>query len=97
MAIRDFRSPDFNYKGWVEAVKESDQVKITTPVNNKTFFTDVGKNKKEITVSGLIEGDKKERVLVIIRTDRDYPQALGKIEKNGKWSFSGCFLGGVDH
>lgn len=97
MAIGDFRSPDLNYKGWLETVEESDQIKITQPVNNKTFFTDLGKSKKEITISGLARGKKEGKVLVVIRTDRDYPQALGKVNKDGKWSFSGCTLGGVDH
>lgn len=36
-------------------------------------------------------------MLLIIRTERDYPQALGKIKKDGKWNFSGCTFGGVDH
>ena len=97
MTIGDFRSPDLNYKGWLESVKESDQIRITTPTNNKTFLTDLGKSKKEIIVSGLVESKKKARILVIVRTDRDYPQALGVVKKDGKWSFSGCTLGGVDH
>ncbi len=97
MTIGDFRSPDLNYKGWLETVKESDKVSITTPVNNEAFLTDLGKSKKEITVSGLVENKKKVRILVIVRTDRDYPQALGVARKDGKWSFSGCTLGGVDH
>lgn len=97
MTIGDFRSPDLDYKGWLETVKESNQIIITEPANNKTFFTDLGKSKKEITVSGLIKGKKEGKVLVVIRTDRDYPQALGAIQRDGKWSFSGCTLGGVDH
>jgi len=35
--------------------------------------------------------------LIIIRTDRDYPQALGDPKKNGNFIFTGCTLGGVDH
>lgn len=97
MTIGDFRSSDLNYKGWLETVKESDQIKITTPVNDETLLTDLGKSKKEITVSGLVEKNKKGRILVVIRTDRDYPQALGRVRKDGKWRFSGCTLGGVDH
>lgn len=97
MTIGDFRSPDLEYKGWLETVRESDQIKIIKPVNNETFFTDLGKNKKEITVSGVVKGKRERKVLVIIRTDRDYPQALGTIKRDGKWSFSGCTLGGVDH
>lgn len=97
MVVGDFRSSDINYKGWLELVEKSNQLRITSPVNNKTFHTDLGKSKKEITVSGLVEGSRKGRVLVVFRTDRDYPQALGKVGKDGKWSFSGCSLGGVDH
>lgn len=98
MTVGDFRSPDLNYKkGWLETVKESDEITITTPVNNETFMTDLGKSKKEITVSGIIKTSKKGKILVVIRTDRDYPQALGKVNKSGKWNFSGCTLGGVDH
>lgn len=76
MKVGDFRSPDYNYKGWLETVKESDWISVTSPVNNDVFLTDLGKSKKEITVSGLVEIKKKVRILVIIRTDRDYPQAL---------------------
>lgn len=97
MTIGDFRSPDLNYKGWLETVKESDKIIISTPVNNKTLLTDLGKSKKEITVSGLVKGSKKGKILVVIRTDRDYPQASGKVLKGGNWSFTGCTLGGVDH
>lgn len=97
MAIGDFRSPDLNYKGWLETVKESNEVKINLPVNGQTFFTDLGKSKKEITVSGVVEDSRKGIILVVIRTDRDYPQALGKVLNGGKWSFTGCTLGGVDH
>ena len=97
MTIGDFRSPDLNYKGWLETVKESSQVRITSPDNDETFLTDLGKSKKEITVSGLVKGKKKARIIIVIRTDRDYPQALGRANKDGKWSFSGCTLGGVDH
>lgn len=97
MAIGDFRSPDLDYKGWLELVKESSLIKINSPANNETFFTDLGKSKKEITISGFIRNNKKGKILVIIRTDRDYPQALGEADDNGKWSFPGCTLGGVDH
>ena len=48
MTIGDFRSPDLSYKGWLESVKESAEVKIDSPVNNQSFFTDLGKSKKEI-------------------------------------------------
>ena len=48
-------------------------------------------------MSGSIKSDKNSKVLVVVRTDRDYPQALGKVLKDGKWSFDGCTLGGVDH
>jgi len=93
----DLRSPDLNYKGWLETVKESCEVEINFPTDGQTFFTDLGKSKKEITVSGSIKSDKNSKVLVVVRTDRDYPQALGKVLKDGKWSFDGCTLGGVDH
>ena len=53
MTIGDFRSPDLKYKGWSETVKESNEVKINFPVNNRVFFTDLGKSKKEIKVSGV--------------------------------------------
>ena len=97
MAIGDFRSPDLNYKGWLEMVKESDEIEIIKPANNKTFFTDLGKSKKEIIVAGIVKDKQEGKVLVVIRTDRDYPQALGKVGRDGRWSFSGCTLGGVDH
>lgn len=45
----------------------------------------------------MLKGERKGKILVIIRTDRDYPQALGVPQGNGRWSFSGCTLGGVDH
>lgn len=97
MTIGDFRSPNLNYKGWLEIVKESNDIKIEFPVNNQIFFTDLGKSKKEIKVSGVVKDGRKGKILVVIRTDRDYFQALGKAIKCGKWSFAGCTLGGVDH
>jgi len=97
MTIGDFRSPDLNYKGWLETVKESDEVKIDNPVNNQTLSTNLGESKREIAVSGSVRGGEKGKILVVVRTDRDYPQALGKVLKGGKWSFTGCTLGGVDH
>ncbi|OGM16009.1 hypothetical protein A2V56_04580 [Candidatus Woesebacteria bacterium RBG_19FT_COMBO_42_9] len=97
MTIGDFRSPDLSYKGWLESVKESAEVKIDSPVNNQSFFTDLGKSKKEIIVSGVVEDSRRGKILIVIRTDRDYPQALGKALKDGKWNFTGCTLGGVDH
>ena len=97
MTIGDFRSPDLNYKGWLATVKESDEVEIDYPVNNQTFFTNLGESKREIAVSGSIKGGEEGKILIVVRTDRDYPQALGKVSKNGKWSFTGITLGGVDH
>lgn len=97
MAIGDFRSPNLHYKGWLETVRESNQIEIADPSAGKTFFTDLGKSKKEITVGGLLRGGKKGKALVIIRTDRDYPQAIDRPRSAGKWSFPACTLGGVDH
>lgn len=74
MTVGDFRSPDSNSKGWLEIVKQNRQVKINYPVNKQTFLTNFGESKKEITVSGAVKG-KKGKILVVIRTDRDYPQA----------------------
>ena len=97
MTIGDFRSANLNYKGWLETVKESSEVTINYPANNQTFLTGLGKSKKEITVSGSAKSGQKGKILVVVRSDRDYPQALGKVPKSGKWSFTGCTLGGVDH
>ncbi len=94
MTIGDFRSPNLEYKGWLEAVSEGDQVRITSPADKEVFITEPGKSKKEITVSGEVKGGGREKVMVVIRTDRDYPQALGEAKEDGTWSFSGCTLGG---
>ena len=96
MTVGDFRAPDLHYKGWLEKVKGSDKLKIIKPYEGEIFFTDLGASKKEIIVSGVVK-NRKGKALIIIRTDRDYPQALVTPKKDGKWSASGCTLGGVDH
>lgn len=95
MTIGDFRASD-HYQGWLEKVKESDLIKILNPKDKTVFTTEPGANKKEIKVSGTLEAKQKGKVMVIIRTDRDYPQAIGEA-KQGKWELYGCTLGGVDH
>ncbi|MBI4057951.1 hypothetical protein HY405_01365 [Candidatus Microgenomates bacterium] len=96
MAVGDFRAPDLHYKGWLEKVQESDDLTIIKPAEGEVFFTNLGASKKEITVSGVIK-NRKGKVLVIIRTDRDYPQALIPSKRDDTWNASGCTLGGVDH
>lgn len=73
-------------------------LKITRPSEEETFFPDKGEQTKLITVKGTLKRTqvgKGRKILVIIRTDRNYPQALGLAKKN--WEFSECRLGGVDH
>ncbi len=97
MSVGDFRSPDLHYKGWLEELKESTDLKIREPHDGEVFHTSLGESKKEITVSGQISNKTLEKILIIVRTDRDYPQALGLPNEDGSWEFSGCTLGGVDH
>ena len=96
--IGDFKSKGHKYKGWLDTVPKSKNLSITKPKDKEILYTDIGKNKKEIRVSGtLIKADKfkDHYLLIVVRTDRDYPQVMGRVKKN--WSFSGCTLGGVDH
>lgn len=95
--VGDFRSPDLHYTGWLENVVESTVVRIINPTDTTVFLTDLGANKKEITVSGTVPAGTAGKIVVIARTDRDYPQAFGKPHPDGTWSFSGIDLGGVDH
>lgn len=95
MTVGDFRSPDLDYKGWIEVVSESNKIGINKPSPQAVFFVPLGASKKEITVSGFARG-AKGKILIVIRTDRDYPQAL-VTPKQGKWKATGCTLGGVDH
>lgn len=92
-----FGHPIYITKAGLDTVQESDDLKISDPKQNQTFLTELGKSKKEITVTGSINNSLKGKILVIVKTDWDYPQALGKAEKDGHWSFSGVTLGGVDH
>lgn len=94
--VGDFRAPDLHYTGWLEHVSENQALQITNPVEGTVFFTDLGANKKEITVIGTLPKQTVGKILVIVRSDRDYPQALGKPRADGTWIFSGIDLGGVD-
>jgi len=96
--IGDFKTKGHSYKGWLEKAKEKSDLKITNPNNKKIFYTALGGNKSVIKISGTLKNAEKFKdhfILVVIRTDRDYPQVIGKARR--KWSFSGCTLGGVDH
>jgi len=95
--IGDFRSPDLHYTGWLEQVTETNELRIVSPKHRSVFLSALGANKKEIIVEGTVSKGTIGKILVIVRTDRDYPQALGKAHTDGTWSFSGIDLGGVDH
>lgn len=97
MSVGQFRSPNLHYSGWLEQVKESSDISILSPKDGEIFFTELGASKKEISVSGFLNSKRNGKILVIVRTDRDYPQALGLAKKDGGWEFSGITLGGVDH
>lgn len=97
MTVDKFRSTYPNYKGWLEKVVESNLIKITKPKNGSVFQSKGKRKEKDIVVAGTLGDNKKGKILVIIRSDIDYPQALGKVDKNGNWSFPGCRLGSVDH
>lgn len=78
MTVGDFRSRDLKVRGWLEEVRQSDILRITSPKDGQIFKTNFGKNKKQITVSGILEKGDNLQVMVVMRTDRDYPKALGK-------------------
>lgn len=94
MSIGDFRVGENT--GWLEEVSESNKLNITKPADNQIFYIKSGNNKKSITVSGVLQSSSG-KVLVIIRTDRDYPKALCIPKKDGSFEVSECTLGGVDH
>jgi len=52
MSMGDFRAPELHYTGWLEKVKESNDIVITDPKDYELFYTGLGASKKEITVSG---------------------------------------------
>ena len=98
MTIGDFRVGGPNeIKGWLKLSKESDSLQIISPKDGQTFFTEPGASKKNITVKGVLKTSHKGKVLLVVRTDRDYPKALVKLKADGSWSLTNCDLGGVDH
>lgn len=97
MTVGQFRSPNRHYTGWLEKVTASSDLSILSPKVGEIFFTELGASKKEIIVRGFLSPKRTGKILVIVRTDRDYPQALGLAKKDGSWEFSGNTLGGVDH
>ena len=76
----------------------SNELKISEPKEGKIFYPDKGEETRLISVKGVLskkEVGKGRKILVVIRTDRNYPQALGLAKE--KWEFPECRLGGVDH
>ncbi len=76
----------------------SEKLVIKEPKEGVIFSPDKNEQTRLICVKGTL--DKKEvgkgrKLLVIIRTDRNYPQGL--VSAKEKWEFPECRLGGVDH
>lgn len=76
----------------------SEKLIIKEPKEGAVFSPDKNEQTRLICVRGILdktEIGKGRKLLVVIRTDRDYPQALALAKE--KWEFSECRLGGIDH
>lgn len=81
-------------------VPVSDKLVITYPADGQIFRTPIGGNTKLITVSGkldLSEIKEGRKLLIVFRTDKDYPQSMFEPPSSGIWSVPRNRLGGADH
>ncbi|MGH8651211.1 MAG: hypothetical protein ACREUI_00315 [Burkholderiales bacterium] len=78
----------------------SNKLVITEPVEGAVFKTRLGGNTRLITVAGNLQPSEirdGRKLIVVIRTDKDYPQSMFEPPSNGMWHVPRNRLGGVDH
>ncbi len=83
---------------FLENAPVSKKLVIKEPKEGAVFSPDKDEQTRLICVKGTLDKSeigKGRKLLVIIRTDKDYPQALTLARE--KWEFPECRLGGVDH
>lgn len=78
----------------------SNRLVITEPANGAVFRTRPGQSTLLIKVAGKLspaEVKDGRKLLVVIRTDKDYPQSMFEPPSTGIWNVPRNRLGGVDH
>lgn len=83
-----------------DTVPVSNKLVITEPMTGTVFKTRPGGNTRLITVTGKLhpsEIREGRKLLIVIRTDKDYPQSMFEPPSNGIWRAPRNRLGGVDH
>lgn len=83
-----------------DSVPASEKLVITQPAEGSIFRTPPGENTFLVKVSGKLDPSEVKqgrKLLVIIRTDKDYPQGLFEPPPDGIWQVPRNRLGGVYH
>src|SRR3989338_1167926 len=81
-------------------VPTSDRLVITEPANGTVFRTRPSQSTLLITVAGKLSPSEVKdgrKLLVVIHTDKDYPQSMFEPPSTGIWQVTRNRLGGVDH